>query len=198
MRFISTLIVGPCVTAPLAGALIYIAKTGDAFIGGIALFSLGLGMGVPLLLIGTSAGKFVPKAGVWMNATKQVFGILMLVMAVYMISRIVPTAVSMGLYGILAIMSGVHLGATDSVNHDSTGWHRFGKGAGIVVTVYGLALLLGALANGSSYTAPLKSFMSLASAPISGEPAHGICVSNSLKLANEALPSDNSQPSRIE
>jgi thiol:disulfide interchange protein DsbD len=174
MGFVSTLIVGPCVTAPLAGALIYIAKTGDAFIGGAALFSLGLGMGVPLLLIGTSAGKFVPKAGVWMNATKQVFGILMLAMAVYMISRIVPTAVSMGLYGILAIMSGVYLGATDSVNQDSTGWHRFGKGAGIIVTVYGLALLLGALAKGSSYTAPLKSFMSLASAPISGEPAHGL------------------------
>ncbi|MFT6304524.1 MAG: thiol:disulfide interchange protein DsbD [Granulosicoccus sp.] len=173
MGFVSTLIVGPCVTAPLAGALIYIAKTGDAFIGGAALFSLGLGMGVPLLLIGTSAGKFVPKAGVWMNATKQIFGILMLVMAVYMISRILPTAVSMGLYGILAIMSGIYLGATDSVNRDSTGWHRFGKGAGIVVSVYGLALLLGALANGNSYTAPLKSVMSTLNTSDNGVPVHG-------------------------
>ena len=95
-----------------------------------------------------------------MNATKNIFGILMLVMAVYMISRFLPTSVTMCLYGILAIMSGVYLGATDSVSQDSTGWNRFGKGAGLVVTVYGLALLVGALADGNSYTTPLKGVMS--------------------------------------
>ncbi|MFK7862325.1 MAG: protein-disulfide reductase DsbD [Granulosicoccus sp.] len=155
MGFISTLIVGPCVTAPLAGALIYIAKTGDAVVGGAALFALGLGMGAPLLLIGTSAGKFVPKAGAWMNTTKSIFGILMLCMAVYMISRFLPTTVTMALYGIIAVMSGVYLGATDTVSNQSTGWQRFGKGAGLVVAVYGLALLVGALAGGKSYTTPL-------------------------------------------
>jgi thiol:disulfide interchange protein DsbD len=174
MGFISTLIVGPCVTAPLAGALIYIAKTGDALIGGAALFSLGLGMGAPLLLIGTSAGKLVPRAGMWMNATKHVFGILMLVMAVYMISRFLPTAVTMSLYGILAIMSGVYLGATDSVSKNSSGWNRFGKGAGLVVMVYGLALLVGALGNGNSYTAPLKGVMSSAQTTQNTSQSHSL------------------------
>ena len=157
MGFISTLIVGPCVTAPLAGALIYIAKTGDAAMGGAALFALGLGMGAPLLLIGTSAGKLVPKAGAWMNTTKHIFGILMLGMAIYMISRFLPTTVTMALYGILALMSGVYLGAADSISRQSSGWHRFGKGAGLAVSIYGVALLVGALAGGSSYTAPLRS-----------------------------------------
>ncbi len=155
MGFISTLIVGPCITAPLAGALIYIAKTGDAVVGGTALFSLGLGMGAPLLLIGTSAGKLVPKAGAWMDATKHIFGILMLGMAIYMISRFLPTTITMALYGVLALMSGVYLGATDSISRQSSGWHRFGKGAGLVVAIYGIALLLGALAGGASYTTPL-------------------------------------------
>ncbi len=155
MGFISTLIVGPCITAPLAGALIYIAKTGDAVVGGTALFALGLGMGAPLLLIGASAGKFVPKAGTWMDTTKYIFGILMLGMAIYMISRFLPTTIIMGLYGILALMTGVYFGATDSLTRDSSGWHRFGKGTGLVVALYGVTLLVGALSGGGSYTTPL-------------------------------------------
>ncbi len=173
MGFISTLIVGPCVTAPLAGALIYIAKTGDAVIGGAALFSLGLGMGAPLLLIGTSAGKLLPRSGSWMNATKHVFGILLLAMAIYMISRFLPTQVTMGLYGILAIMSGIYFGATDTTNRDSSGWQRFGKGTGIVVGIYGLALMLGALAGGNSYTAPLRGLTTTSSGTTNGaSPQH--------------------------
>lgn len=168
MGFISTLIVGPCVTAPLAGALIYIAKTGDAVIGGAALFSLGLGMGAPLLLIGTSAGKLLPRSGSWMNATKHIFGILLLAMAVYMISRFLPTQITMALYGILAIMSGIYFGATDTTNRDSSGWHRFGKGTGIVVGIYGLALLLGALSDSNSYTTPLRGLTSTSSATVDG------------------------------
>ena len=156
MGFISTLIVGPCVTAPLAGALIYIAKTGDAVMGGAALFALGLGMGAPLLLIGTSAGRLVPKAGAWMNVTKHIFGILMLGMAVYMISRFIDPTITVALYGVLAMMSAVYLGATDTISDQSSGWQRFGKGAGMVVGVYGLALLVGALAGGQSYIKPLS------------------------------------------
>ncbi len=168
MGFISTLIVGPCVTAPLAGALIYIAKTGDAVIGGAALFSLGLGMGAPLLLIGTSAGKLLPRSGSWMNTTKNIFGILLLAMAIYMISRFLPTQITMGLYGILAIMSGIYFGATDTVNRDSSGWQRFGKGTGIVVGIYGLALMLGALAGGNSYTTPLRGLTTASSGASDG------------------------------
>lgn len=160
MGFISTLIVGPCITAPLAGALIYIAKTGDAVIGGSALFALGLGMGAPLLLIGTSAGKFVPKAGAWMNTVKYVFGIIMLGMAVYMISRFIPSTVTMALYGILALFSGIYFGATDTLTRESSGWQRFGKGVGLVVLLYGVALLVGALSGNGSYTTPLRGIAS--------------------------------------
>ncbi len=160
MGFISTLIVGPCITAPLAGALIYIAKTGDAVIGGAALFALGLGMGAPLLLIGTSAGKFVPKAGAWMNAVKYVFGIIMLAMAVYMISRFIPSTVTMALYGVLALFSGIYFGATDTLTRESNGWQRFGKGLGLVVLLYGVALLIGALSGNGSYTTPLRGIAS--------------------------------------
>lgn len=174
MGFISTLIVGPCVTAPLAGALIYIAKTGDALIGGAALFALGLGMGAPLLLIGTSAGKLVPRAGAWMNATKHIFGILMLGMAIYMISRFLPTSITMCLYGILAIMTGVHLGATDTVNKDSSGWQRFSKGAGLVVSVYGLALLIGAFSGGNSYTTPLRGVVGGSSSASNNTQTHAL------------------------
>lgn len=170
MGFISTLIVGPCVTAPLAGALIYIAKTGDAVIGGAALFSLGLGMGAPLLLIGTSAGKLLPRTGGWMNATKHIFGILLLAMAIYMLSRFLPAQLSMALYGILAVMSAIHLGATDTTSRESSGWQRFGKGAGIVLGIYGLALLLGALSGGSSYRTPLRGVMSSTSGPSAESP----------------------------
>lgn len=159
MGFVSTLIVGPCVTAPLAGALIYIAKTGDALIGGTALFALGLGMGAPLLLIGTSAGKLVPRAGTWMTTVNHIFGILMLAMAIYMVSRFLPTTLTMGLYGVLALMSGVYLGATDSTSRDSSGWHRFSKGAGMAVSLYGAILLIGALAGGSSYSTPLRALV---------------------------------------
>ena len=163
MGFISTLIVGPCVTAPLAGALIYIAKTGDAVIGGAALFSLGLGMGAPLLLIGTSAGRLLPRAGGWMNATKHIFGILLLAMAIYMTSRFLPAQFTMALYGILAVMSAIYLGATDTTNRDSTGWQRFGKGTGIVLGLYGLALLVSALSGGTSYRTPLRGVMGASS-----------------------------------
>ena len=156
MALLSTLIVGPCVTAPLAGALIYIADTGDAAVGGVALFSLGLGMGAPLLLIGTSAGTLLPRAGAWMARVKQVFGVLLLAMAIYMLSRFLAPSVTMALAGALALASGVLFGATDTLTRDSSGGQRFAKGAGLVVTVYGLALLIGAMAGGGSYVRPLE------------------------------------------
>ena len=155
MALISTLIVGPCVTAPLAGALIYIADTGDAAVGGVALFSLGLGMGAPLLLIGTSAGTLLPRAGAWMERVKEVFGIVLLAMAIYMLSRFLPASVTMALAGALALSSGVLFGATDTLTAESGGRQRFAKGLGLVVAVYGLALLVGALAGGGSYVTPL-------------------------------------------
>jgi len=156
MGFISTLIVGPCVTAPLTGALIYIANTGDAVIGGVALFSLGLGMGAPLLLIGTSAGSLVPRSGLWMNKVKAVFGVMMLAMAIWMVSRFLPPNVIFAMAGTLALVSGIHFGATDTLTKDSSGGARFAKGIGMIVSLYGLALLIGTLAGSSSWTTPLR------------------------------------------
>lgn len=169
MGFISTLVVGPCVTAPLAGALLYIAKTGDAVVGGAALFALGLGMGAPLLLIGTSAGKLLPKSGAWMDSVKYLFGILLLGMAIYMLSRFLPATITMALYGILAFVSGIYLGAFDSITSQSRNRNRFGKGVGLLVSVYGLALLVGALAGANSYTRPLGAIAGGASSTSTSE-----------------------------
>jgi thiol:disulfide interchange protein DsbD len=160
MGFLSALIVGPCVTAPLVGALVYIADTGNAVIGGVALFSLSLGMGAPLLLIGASAGRLLPKAGTWMNATKQIFGIMMLAMAIYMLSRFLSAEIIMGLSAVLALISGIYLGATDSIDRDSSGWSRMGKGVGLVVSLYGVALMVGAMSGNHSFITPLRGVVS--------------------------------------
>ncbi len=160
MGFISTLIVGPCVTAPLAGALLFIANTGDALTGGIALFALGIGMGVPLLLVGASAGTLVPKAGLWMDKVKHVFGILMIAMAIWMLSRVLPSNVTMGLFGALGVISAVYLGATDTLTNNSSGWQRLGKGSGVLLGLYGLALCVSAMTGAGSYSSPLRSLSS--------------------------------------
>src|SRR5690606_9872701 len=124
MGALSALIVGPCVAAPLAGALIYIGQTGDAVLGGLALFALGLGMGIPLLAIGASAGKLLPKAGTWMNAVKAAFGVGLLAIAVWLLERILPAAVSMFLWALLLIIPAIYLGALDALPHPASGWRR--------------------------------------------------------------------------
>jgi len=156
------------VTAPLAGALIYIANTGDAFVGGVALFALGLGMGAPLLLIGTSAGSLLPRAGLWMNKVKAVFGVMLLALAIWMVSRFIDPQITFALSGVLILMTGVQLGAFDSLMAESTGRQRFAKGAGLVVALYGAALLVGTLAGGASWTSPLKGFKSTTTASAPG------------------------------
>jgi len=166
MGFLSALIVGPCVTAPLVGALVYIADTGDAVIGGVALFALSMGMGTPLLLIGASAGRLLPSAGVWMNATKQIFGILLLAMAIYMLSRFLPAEITMGLSAILAVISGIYLGATDTIDRNSSGWSRLGKGVGLVVSLYGIALMIGAMSGSNSFMTPLRGVVTAGGAGI--------------------------------
>jgi thioredoxin:protein disulfide reductase len=104
MGVFSALIIGPCVTAPLAGALLYIGQTGDAVFGGAALFSLGLGMGLPLLAVGTFAGKLMPKAGAWMDTIKILFGLGLLAVAIWLLSRILPPTVILGLWVLLAVI----------------------------------------------------------------------------------------------
>ena len=104
MGVISALIVSPCVAAPLAGALLYISQTRDVVLGGVALFALSIGMGVPLLLIGASAGHVLPKAGGWMTAVRNLFGVIMLAVAIFIVSPIIPTSVEMLLWSALLII----------------------------------------------------------------------------------------------
>jgi thiol:disulfide interchange protein DsbD len=110
MGILATLIASPCVTAPLIGVLSYIAKTGDATLGALALFALGLGMGIPLLIIGTLGGKFLPKAGAWLVSIKMIFGFLMLGLAIWLIERIIPAAVSLLLWSLLIFTFSIYLG----------------------------------------------------------------------------------------
>ncbi|MGD8380180.1 MAG: protein-disulfide reductase DsbD, partial [Gammaproteobacteria bacterium] len=156
MGFLSTLIVGPCTAAPLAGAFLFIGQSGDALRGGLSLFALGLGMGVPLLAVGTSAGKLVPRAGAWMNAVKAAFGVLMLAVAVWFLDRIVPGVVSMLLWGALLIGSAVYLGAVDHLAPEASGWRRLWKACGLILLAWGVAVVLGAAAGGSNPLAPLE------------------------------------------
>lgn len=160
MGFLSALIVGPCMAAPLAGALIYIGQTGDPILGGAALFVMSLGMGVPLILIGTSASKFMPKAGRWMETVKAGFGVVLLLMAVWMLDRIVAPEMTMGLVATILILTAVYMGALDGQPSDSHAVRKLGKGVGIVLLLYGAALAVGLLAGGQSLVYPLKGIVS--------------------------------------
>ena len=156
MGFLSALIVGPCVTAPLVGALIYIAETGDAVLGGMALFSLSMGMGAPLLVIGASAGKFLPKAGAWMDAVKAVFGVLLLGLAIWLLERVAPVYATMFLWGALMIVSAIYMGAIDTLGENSSGWKKLWKGLGMLLLIYGIIILLGLASGNRNVFQPLK------------------------------------------
>ncbi|KXX64692.1 protein-disulfide reductase DsbD [Marichromatium gracile] len=156
MGLLSALIVGPCVAPPLFGALIYISQTGDALLGGVALFALSLGMGAPLIVIGTSAGKLLPRAGAWMEAVKAVFGVALLAVAISLIERVIPAAVAMLLWGLLLICSAVYLGALSPLGHESGGWRKLWKGLGVALLVYGSLMLIGAAAGGKDTLQPLR------------------------------------------
>jgi len=156
MGALSALIVGPCVAPPLMGALIFIGQTGDAVLGFFALLGLGLGMGAPLLAIGTSAGKLLPRAGAWMDAVKAVFGVLLLAVAILLVERILPAAVAMILWGLLLIASGVYMGALTTLGSDARGWSKLWKALGLALLVYGVLMLVGAAAGGRDTIQPLR------------------------------------------
>jgi thioredoxin:protein disulfide reductase len=168
MGAISALIVGPCVAAPLAGALLYIGQTGDAVLGGAALFILALGMGVPLLAVGVSAGHFMPKAGAWMEAVKKSFGVLLLATAVWFVTPVIPAWAQMLAWASLLIVPAIYLHALDPLPVHANGWHRFWKGVGVLMLVYGAALLIGTLAGGRDPLQPLQGLAGNAQGPARG------------------------------
>jgi len=157
MGLLSALIVGPCVAPPLMGALIYIGQTGDAVLGGAALFFMSMGMGVPLLIIGTLGGKWLPRAGGWMDQVKAVFGVMLLGVAIWMLERIIPGPVALALWAALLLVSSVYMGAFDALSHEVSGWRRLNKGFGVILAIYGVMLLIGAATGGDDMFRPLRS-----------------------------------------
>jgi thiol:disulfide interchange protein DsbD len=158
---ISAVVVGPCVTPPLIGALLFIAEAGEPITGGLALFALGLGMGLPLVVFGTAAGHLLPRAGPWMTTVRAAFGFLLLALAVWLIQRVVPVPVAMVLWSVLLIVAGVQMGALAG----ATGpWQRLWKGLGTVLVLYGAILLVGAASGGDSVLQPLRGVVAADSA----------------------------------
>jgi thiol:disulfide interchange protein DsbD len=159
MGALSAAIVSPCVAAPLAGALLYIGQTRDALLGGTALFSMALGMGVPLVLVGVSGGLLLPKAGAWMGAVKRFFGVMLLAVAIWIISPVIPVAVQMLLWAALLIGSGVFLGALESLGKEASGWERLGKAAGLLALLLGAAQGVGAFSGARDPLRPLAGIL---------------------------------------
>ena len=149
MGFLSALIVGPCVAAPLAGALVYIGQTGDALLGGAALFSMSIGMGLPLIAVGVSAGKFMPKPGAWMTLVNEVFGVLMLGVSIWMLSKVVDESVTVLLYSL------VGMGFALSLDAFSKEGHIFKRSVAFILLTYSLALFMSVLAGAPSMSKPL-------------------------------------------
>lgn len=181
MGLLSALIVGPCVAPPLAGALIYIGQTGDALLGGAALFALSMGMGVPLLLIGTAAGKYMPRAGGWMDNVKAVFGVSLLAVAIWMLSRILPDAISLLLWALLTIGSAIYLGALEAA---TTGWRKLSKTIGLVLLTWGLFLLIAVASGGKSLLTPLAHLASLNGSIVTNQSTQHVSFSKINNIAD--------------
>ena len=165
MGVLSALIVGPCVAAPLAGALLYIAQTGDAVLGGWALFAMGLGMGAPLLAVGVASRSLLPKVGPWMEGVKKAFGVMLLAVALWMITPVIPPLAMMLGWAALLLFSAIFLHAIDPLPPQARGWQRFWKGVGVVLLLAGAAILVGALAGSRDPLQPLSVLRAQAAAP---------------------------------
>jgi thiol:disulfide interchange protein DsbD len=156
MGSLSAIIVGPCVAAPLAGALLYIGQSGDALLGGMALFFMALGMGMPLLAIGVSAGTLLPKSGPWMVAVKKVFGVILLANALGIVAPLIPLPWQLAAWALLLIVPAIYLNAIDPLPAHSGNWPRFWKGIGVAMLIAGTALLVGALSGARDPWQPLS------------------------------------------
>lgn len=155
MGSVSALIVGPCVAPPLAGALLYIGQSGDVVLGGTALFAMALGMGVPLLVIGASAGSLLPRVGPWMETVKRLFGAVLLGTAIYLLSPVLPATVYLLAWAALLIVAAVYLHAIDPLPPGAPGYRKLFKGLGVIALAAGIALMIGALAGSRDLLQPL-------------------------------------------
>jgi thiol:disulfide interchange protein DsbD len=194
MGALSALIVGPCVAAPLAGALLYIAQTKDAVLGGVALFAMGLGMGAPLLAVGVFSRSFLPKTGPWMEAVKKFFGVVLLATALWLVSPVLPAWAAMLGWAALLIVPAIYLHALDPLPPHAHGWQRFWKGIGILMLLYGAALLVGLLGGGRDPLQPLGFLRGGNAAAVSPAPTFEK-VASSAELDNRlAAAQTNNKP----
>ena len=155
MGALSALIVGPCVAAPLAGALLYIAQTGNAVLGGAALFVMALGMGLPLLLVGAFSRSLLPKSGPWMEGVKKFFGVVMLATALWLVAPVIPLWLQMLGWALLMLIPAIYLRALDPLPAHAHGWQRLGKGLGVALLLGGAAMLMGVLGGARDPLQPL-------------------------------------------
>ncbi|MFA4968125.1 MAG: protein-disulfide reductase DsbD [Sulfuritalea sp.] len=169
MGALSALIVGPCVAAPLAGALLYIAQTGNAVLGGAALFVMALGMGVPLLLVGAFSRSLLPKSGPWMDGVKNFFGVVMLATALWLVSPVIPMWLQMLGWALLMVVPAMYLHALDPLPPHAHGWQRLGKGLGVMLLLGGATMLIGMLGGARDPLQPLG-FLRGATAAVSPAP----------------------------
>ncbi|MFK5976931.1 MAG: protein-disulfide reductase DsbD [Sulfurovum sp.] len=158
MGLLSALIVGPCVAPPLGGAVLFISHTGDAFLGGLALFVMSMGMGMPLLLVGLGAGKFMPRPGGWMTSISQIFGVTMLALAIFMLGRILSTTTTMILWSLLFMGTSLYMGVFDS-SSEKRGAKKLIQLLAMVFLIYGSLIFVGAMSGAKSILRPLKPFI---------------------------------------
>ena len=159
MGFLSAFIIGPCVAPPLAGAVLFISQTGDAFIGGVALFAMSMGMGLPLLIIGLGAGKFMPRPGGWMTAVSQTFGVMMLALGIFMLGKVISPSIAMLLWSLLFIGTAFYMGVFDN-SSTRAGMKKIFQVLAFVFLIYGASLFLGFLTGAKSILHPFKPFTS--------------------------------------
>jgi thioredoxin:protein disulfide reductase len=156
MGALSALIVGPCVAGPLAGALIYISQSRDVVLGGLALFCMAVGMSVPLLLTGASAGALLPKVGAWMIGVKYFFGLMLMATAIWMLQSVMPQAAWMALWGAWLITCAIFLKVFDGLSTNASVALRFGKVLSVMLMVFGVMELLGAGLGAKDVLRPLE------------------------------------------
>lgn len=157
MGFLSAFIIGPCVAPPLAGAVIFISQTGDALLGGVALFAMSMGMGLPLLLVGVGAGKFMPRPGGWMTAVSQTFGVVMLALAIFMLGKVVSPTITMILWSLLFMGTAFYMGVFDGSTARS-GMKKLFQLLAFVFLIYGASIFVGVLSGAKSMLHPFSNF----------------------------------------
>jgi thiol:disulfide interchange protein DsbD len=192
MGGISSLIVGPCVAAPLAGALVYISQTRDVVLGGTALFSMAVGMSVPLLLLGLSAGALLPRAGAWMAHVKHAFGVMLLAVALWMVSPVLPMPALMLLTAVLLVVAAVYLGAFTALPKPATPLRQIAKGVGLMLGLFAAAQVVGAASGGRDLARPLAHLRAGASQHADGAELKFQSISNLAEL--DAVVRNSARP----